>query len=77
MKRPVKFYDPGMAGSQSNEGILLDESRLEFVVAGEVTLVEDFDRIFLFCDPMGRLHNLRGRVSGGARLCRGLLRTVE
>lgn len=66
-----------MAGSQSNEGILLDESRLEFVVAGEVALIEDFDRILMFCDTMDGLHDLRGRVSKAARWCRGLLRTVE
>ena len=58
LKRPVKFYDPGMPGSQSNKGILLDKSRLKFIVASEVVLVEDFDRIVLFRDSMGGLHDL-------------------
>jgi hypothetical protein len=63
LERPVKFYDPGMSGSQSDEGILLDESRLKFVVACEVALVEDFDRILVFRDPMRRLDDLQRPVS--------------
>jgi len=58
LKRPVKFHDPGMAGSQFNEGILFDKSRLKFVVAREVALVEDFDRILVFRNSMRRLHDL-------------------
>ena len=58
LKRPVEFYYPGVAGAQPDEGILLDESRLKFVVAREVALVEDFNRILLFGDPMGGMHYL-------------------
>ena len=77
LKRPVKFYDPGMAGSQLNEGILFDKSRLKFVVAREVALVEDFNRILVFRDSMRRLHDLRGRVSHAVGSCQSALRTVE
>ena len=48
-----------MTGSQPDEGILLDESGLEFVVARKVALVQDFNGIFVFGDPMGGLHDLR------------------
>ena len=77
LKRPVKFHDPGMTGSQSNEGILFDKSRLKFVVACEVTLVEDFDRILVFRDSMCRLHDLQRAVSHTAGSCKSALRTVE
>ena len=63
LKRPVKFYDPGMTGSQFNKGILLDKGSLKFIVTREVALVEDFDRIVLFRDSMRRLHNLKRQVS--------------
>ena len=66
----MKFYDPGMTGSQSNEGILLDESRLKFVVARKVALVEDFDRVLVFRDSVYRLHDLQGPVSHALRACR-------
>ena len=66
-----------MAGSQSDEGILLDESRLKFVVARQVALVEDFDRVFVFSDSMYRLHDLQRPVSHAAGSCQSALRTVE
>jgi hypothetical protein len=56
----MKFYYPGMTGAQPDEGILLDESRLKFVVARKVALVQDFNRILMFGDTMGGLHDLRG-----------------
>ena len=77
LKRPVKFYDPGMTGPQPNKGILLDESRLKFVVACEVALVEDLDRILVFGDSMSGLHNLERAVSQAVQSCHGALRTVE
>jgi len=77
LKRPMKFYDPGVTGSQSNEGILFDKSRLKFVVAREVIFVEDFDRILVLCDSMGGLHNLRRPVSHAVWSCQSALRTVE
>jgi len=77
LKRPVKFYDPGMTGSQSNEGILFDKSGLKLVVAREVVFVEDFDRIFVFRDSMGRLHDLQRPVSHAVWSCQNALRTVE
>jgi len=52
-----------MTGSEFDEGILLDKSRLKFVVAGEVALVKDFDSIFLFGDSMRGLHDLWRTVS--------------
>jgi len=77
LEGPVKFYDPRMTGSQSHEGILLDKRGLKFVVASEVTLVEDFDRIVVFRDSMRRLHDLQRPVSHAEWPCQSALRTVE
>lgn len=59
----MEFDYPGMTGSQSDEGILLNESGLKFVIARQVALVEHFDRIFMFGDSMGGLHHLRRGLS--------------
>jgi hypothetical protein len=77
LKRLVKFYDPGMTGSQSNKGILLDESHRKFVVVREMALVEDLYRIFVLHDSMRRLHDLQRPVSYPVYPCRAYLRTVE
>lgn len=53
----MEFDYSWVTGSQPDEGILLDESRLKFVVAGQVALVEHFDRIFMFGDSMCGLHD--------------------
>lgn len=69
----MEFHYPGMTGSQFDEGILFDESRLKFIVTGEVALVEHFDRVLVFGDSMGGLHHLQippiesCRVGGKAR----------
>ena len=76
LERPMKFYYPGVTGSQPDEGILLDESRLKFVVAREVALVQDFNRVLMFGDSMGGLHDLQLRLSDAVSLRSGL-RTVE
>ena len=55
----MEFHYPGMTGSQFDEGILFDESRLKFIVTGEVALVEHFDRVLVFGDSMGGLHHLQ------------------
>ena len=77
LKRPVKFHDPGVTGSQLNKGILFDKSRLKFVVACEVALVEDFDRILVFRNSVRRLHDLQRLVSHAVGSCQSALRTVE
>lgn len=77
LKRPMKFYNPGMTGSQSDEGILLDESRLKFVVARKVALVQDFNRILMLGDSVGGLHDLRTPIKPRSVGTRSALRTVE
>ena len=61
----MEFYDPRMAGSQLDEGILFDESRLKFVVAREVALVEHLDCVFVFRNSVDGLHDLRRPVRPG------------
>lgn len=77
LKRPVKFDYPGMTGSQPNEGIPLGESRLKFVVARKVALVQDFNGILVFGDSMGGLHDLGLRLSPRSVEMKSPLRTVE
>ena len=59
----MEFHYTGMTGSQSDEGILFDKGRLKFVVAGEVALVENFDRIFVLGGSMDSLHDLQHRLN--------------
>jgi hypothetical protein len=77
LERPVEFHYPGVAGSQFDEGILFDESRLKFIVSGEVALVEHLYRIFVFGDSMSGLHNLQSPRLNHAGSTGSALRTVE
>jgi hypothetical protein len=47
-----------MARAKADESVFLREGGVELVVALEVTLVEDFDRVFLPRRTVGAMHDL-------------------
>ena len=54
----MEFDKAGMTSTKSHKGILLSEGGWEFVVAEEVTLVENLDGILFPSRTMGAMHNL-------------------
>ena len=54
----MQSHDARMAGAKADEGIFLCKGGIELVVTLEVTLVENFDRIFLSRCAVGAMHDL-------------------
>lgn len=54
----MQVYDTGMLCAEPHKSILLCQRGCKLIIALQVALVKDFDRVLPSCTPVSRQHDL-------------------